>query len=93
MNLSSEGKAYLTQVLADQPINTIRFYGVPGCCGVNLGAEIAEASGEDETVEVDGITFAVDPQIKSMLADVTIHAEESNGQLGLALIGYAPKSC
>ncbi|SIT91824.1 Fe-S cluster assembly protein HesB [Edaphobacillus lindanitolerans] len=93
MNISPEGKAYLTQVLSDQSINTIRFYGVSGCCGVNLGAEIAAASVDDEIVVLDGINLAVDPQVKSLLTDVTIHAEESNGEMGISLVGYAPRCC
>ncbi|SEJ43833.1 hypothetical protein SAMN04488127_1772 [Bhargavaea ginsengi] len=93
MNVSPEGKAFLTEVQAKQPDKSIRFYGVPGCCGVNMGAELAVPADGDEQVELEGIRFAVDPQVKAMLADVTVHAEENEGEMGLMLVGYQPGSC
>ncbi len=42
---------------------------------------------------MEGIEIAVDPQIVEQLTDVTIHAEEENGELGLVLLGYEQKSC
>ena len=95
MKISPEGKQFVEQVLAQAEGATLRFYGVAGCCGMNLGAEIAQAQAQEaDTVEtVEGIEIAVDPQIAQQLTDVTIHAEEENGQLGLVLLGYEQKSC
>ncbi|MEK4701810.1 Fe-S cluster assembly protein HesB (plasmid) [Lysinibacillus capsici] len=93
MKISPEGKQFVEQVLAQAEGATLRFYGVAGCCGMNLGAEIAQAQEADTVETVEGVNIAVDPQIASQLADVTIHAEEENGQLGLVLLGYEQKSC
>ena len=93
MKMSPEGKQFIEQVLAQAEGATLRFYGVAGCCGMNLGAEIAHAKEEDTLQTVEGIEIAVDPQIAEQLTDVTIHAEEENGELGLVLLGYEQKSC
>ena len=93
MKMSPEGKQFIEQVLAQAEGATLRFYGVAGCCGMNLGAEIAQAKEEDTLQTVEGIEIAVDPQIAEQLTDVTIHAEEENGELGLVLLGYEQKSC
>ena len=93
MKMSPEGKQFIKQVLAQAEGATLRFYGVSGCCGMNLGAEITQAKEEDTLQTVEGIEIAVDPQIAEQLTDVTIHAEEENGQLGLVLLGYEQKSC
>lgn len=93
MKISPEGKQFVEQVLAQAEGATLRFYGVAGCCGINLGAEIAQAQEVDTVETVEGIEIAVDPQIAQQLTDVTIHAEEENGQLGLVLLGYEQKSC
>ncbi len=93
MKMSAEGKQFVEQVLAQAEGATLRFYGVAGCCGMNLGAEIAQAQEEDTVQTVEGINIAVDPQIVEQLTDVTIHAEEENGQLGLVLLGYEQSSC
>lgn len=93
MKISPEGKQFVEQVLAQAEGATLRFYGVAGCCGMNLGAEIAQAQEADTVETVEGIEIAVDPQIAQQLTDVTIHAEEENGQLGLVLLGYEQKSC
>ena len=93
MKMSPEGKRFIEQVLAQSEGATLRFYGVAGCCGINLGAEIAEVIEEDTVQTVEGIEIAVDPQIAEQLTDVTIHAEEENGELGLVLLGYSPTSC
>ena len=47
MKMSPEGKQFIEQVIAQAEGATLRFYGVAGCCGMNLGAEIAEVKGED----------------------------------------------
>lgn len=93
MKMSPEGKQFVEQVLAQAEGATLRFYGVAGCCGMNLSAEIAQVKEEDTVQTVEGIDIAVDPQIKEQLTNVTIHAEEENGQLGLVLLGYDQKSC
>ena len=87
MNISPEGKNYLTQVLAESEIKSLRFFGVQGCCGMNLSVALDPAQETDKVETIDGITVAVDPAIEGQLTDVTIHAEEENGELGLVLIG------
>lgn len=93
MKISPEGKQFVEQVLAQAEGATLRFYGVAGCCGMNLSAEIAQAQEADAVEMVEGIEIAVDPQIAQQLTDVTIHAEEENGQLGLVLLGYEQSNC
>ncbi|WP_427108179.1 Fe-S cluster assembly protein HesB [Lysinibacillus xylanilyticus] len=93
MKMSPEGKNYLEQVLADSEVKTLRFFGIPGCCGVNLGVGLEAPSKEDAIEKIEGIEVAIHPDIASQLTEVTIHAEEENGELGLVLVGYSPKSC
>ncbi|WP_153730890.1 Fe-S cluster assembly protein HesB [Sporosarcina obsidiansis] len=93
MNISPEGKEYLTQVLVGRKNNIIRFYGMQSCCGTSIGVEIVEPTQEDEIIEIDGLSFVIDKQISSTLEKVTFHAEKENGELGLVLLGYTPMKC
>lgn len=93
MKMSPEGKNYLEQVLADSKVKTLRFFGIAGCCGVNLGVGLEAPVAEDAIQTIEGIEVAIHPDIASQLTDVTIHAEEENGELGLVLVGYSPTSC
>ncbi|MFE0507180.1 Fe-S cluster assembly protein HesB [Peribacillus butanolivorans] len=93
MDISVEGKNYLTQVIEDSEVKTLRFYGIAGCCGVNLGVGLDEAQATDEVAFIERIQVAVDPQVKAQLEGVTIHAEEENGEIGLVLLGFTPTSC
>ncbi|MEK3797120.1 Fe-S cluster assembly protein HesB [Peribacillus sp. FSL H8-0477] len=93
MDVSLDGKNYLTLVIEASEAKTLRFYGISGCCGVNFGVGLDEAHESDEIITIDGLTVAIDPQVKSQLAGVTIHAEEENGEIGLVLLGYQQKSC
>ncbi|WP_232733104.1 hypothetical protein [Lysinibacillus xylanilyticus] len=53
-----------------------------------------EAPTDEDTVKtIEGIEVAIHPDIAPQLTEVTIHAEEENGELGLVLVGYSPKSC
>lgn len=90
MDISAEGKNYLQQVIEDSEVKTLRFFGIPGCCSVNLGVGLEEAKSEDEILAIDGIEIAIDPLVKNQLEGVTIHAEEENGEIGLLLVGYTP---
>lgn len=93
MKMSPEGKNYLEQVLADSEVKTLRFFGIAGCCGVNLDVGLEAPVAEDAIQTIEGIEVAIHPDIASQLTDVTIHAEEENGELGLVLVGYSPTSC
>ncbi|QTD42631.1 Fe-S cluster assembly protein HesB [Sporosarcina sp. Te-1] len=93
MNLSPEGKDYLTQVLAAEENKIIHFYGVQSCCGTNIGVELVEPSKKDEIIEIDNILFLIDKQVSSTLDKVTIHAEKESRELGLVLLGLAPVNC
>lgn len=93
MKISSEGKNYLNQVLEDADVKTLRFFGVQGCCGMNLSVALDAAQETDTVQTIEGINIAIDSSIESQLTDVTIHAEEENGEIGLVLIGYTPTSC
>lgn len=93
MKMSPEGKIYLEQVLADSEVKTLRFFGIAGCCGVNLGVGLEAPAAEDAIQIIEGIEIAIHPDIAPQLTDVTIHAEEENGELGLVLVGYSPTSC
>lgn len=90
MDISAEGKNYLMQVIEDSEVKTLRFYGIPGCCSMNLGVGLEEAKLEDEVVTLEGIEIAIDPLIKDQLEGVTIHAQEEDGEIGLLLAGYTP---
>lgn len=93
MKMSPEGKHYLEQVIADSEVKTLRFFGIAGCCGVNLGVGLEAPAAEDTIQTIEGIQVAIHPDIAPQLTDVTIHAEEENGKLGLVLEGYSPTSC
>lgn len=93
MKMSPEGKNYLEQVLADSEVKTLRFFGIAGCCGVNLRVGLEAPVAEDTIQTIEGIEVAIHPDIAPQLTDVTIHAEEENGELGLVLVGFSPTSC
>ena len=65
MKMSPEGKQFVEQVLAQAEDATLRFYGVAGCCGMNLSAEIAKANEEDTVQMIEGIEIAVIHKLKS----------------------------
>lgn len=93
MKMSSEGKQYLQQVLEGSDVKTLRFSGIAGCCGVNLSVALEAAAQEDRVEVIEGVEIAIHPDVESQLTDVTIHAEEENGEIGLVLLGYTPMSC
>ncbi|MGM9948910.1 MAG: Fe-S cluster assembly protein HesB [Lysinibacillus sp.] len=93
MDMTVEGRHYLMQVLEEAEVKTLRFYGVPGCCGISVGVGLESPAANDEVEMIEGIQVAIDPQVKELLADVTIHAAEEDGEIGLVLAGYAPAGC
>ena len=94
MKITLEGKAYIDEALKHSTIKTIRFYGMPSCCNVDLRVALEPATGSDIVQTIEGIQIAIDPEVTNLLADVTIHAEEKEGILGLVLLGYTPSpSC
>lgn len=93
MKISAEGKKYLDQVLAESEVKTIRFFGVQGCCGMNLSVALDPEQENDTIQTIEGIKVAIEPSITSQLTDVTIHAEEEHGEIGLVLLGHKATCC
>ncbi|MGE7603502.1 Fe-S cluster assembly protein HesB [Peribacillus sp. NPDC097675] len=93
MKMSVEGKNYLAETIKGSEVKTLRFYGIAGCCGVNLGVGLDDAQATDEIALIEGIQVAIDPQVKAQVEGVTIHAEEENGEMGLVLLGFTPTNC
>lgn len=90
MKITPEGKAYIHEVLKDSAVKTIRFYGMPNCCSVDLRVALEPAAASDIVQTIEAIQIAIDPEVTHLLTDVTIHAEEQEGNLGLILLGYNP---
>lgn len=90
MKMTEQAKAYVQQAMETKGVSTLRFYGVAGCSGMNLGVALQEAEEKDVVEDIMGIQIAIQPEIKGQLTNITIDAEEENGEWGLVLIGYKP---
>ncbi|MFO1441846.1 Fe-S cluster assembly protein HesB [Bacillus sp. Bva_UNVM-123] len=93
MNISEQAKKYIQQAMKDNNVSTLRFYGIAGCCGVNLGVALQDAEEKDFVEQINGIQVAIHPDVKSQLAGVTVDVEEENGEMGIILNGYNNNSC
>ena len=93
MKITDQAKEYIQQAMQENNLSTLRFYGIPGCCGVNLGVSLQEAEENDLLEEVNGVNIAIQPEMKEQLKDVTLEVEEDNGEMGLVLNGYNHSSC
>lgn len=92
MKLTEQAIEYLKDALQANNATTLRFYGVSGCCGVQLGAAFEEAEEADHIETINGVKIAFDPIAKEELDGVTIDIEERDGQMGFVLDGYQPTS-
>lgn len=93
MNMTDQAKDYIKQAMHANNVSTIRFYGIAGCCGMNLGVALQAAEENDILEEVNGLTVAIQPNMKEQLNVVTIDVEENNGKMGIVLNGYDNTSC
>ncbi|WP_050614140.1 iron-sulfur cluster biosynthesis family protein [Bacillus testis] len=93
MNITDQAKGYIQQAMKDSDVSTLRFYGIAGCCGVNLGVALQEAEEKDSVEEINGIKVAIHPDVKDQLNGVTVDVEEENGEMGIVLNGYDANSC
>ena len=37
MKITDQAKEYIQQAMQENNVSTLRFFGIQGCCGVNLG--------------------------------------------------------
>ena len=93
MKITDQAKEYIQQAMQENNVSTLRFFGIPGCCGVNLGVSLQEAEENDLLEEVNGLQIAIQPEMNEQLNDVTLELEEDNGEMGLVLNGYNETSC
>ena len=93
MNISEQAKKYIQQAMKDNNVSTLRFYGIAGCCGVNLGVALQEAEENDSIEQINGVQVAIHPDVKDQLEGATVDVEEENGEMGIILNGYNNNSC
>jgi iron-sulfur cluster assembly protein len=93
MKMTEKAKDYVQQAMQDNNVSTLRFYGIAGCCGVNLAVALQAAEENDILEEVNGLTVAIQPDMKEQLGVVTIDVEENNGEMGIVLNGYNNTAC
>jgi iron-sulfur cluster assembly protein len=93
MNMTDQAKDYIKKAMEAKNVSTIRFYGIAGCCGMNLGVALQDAEENDILEEINGLTVAIQPNMKDQLNVVTVDVEENNGEMGIVLNGYDNTSC
>jgi iron-sulfur cluster assembly protein len=93
VNITEQAKEYIQQVMQEKQISTLRFFGIQGCCGVNLGVALQEAEENDVLEQINGLTIAIQVDLKEHLNNVTIDVEAENGEKGIVLNGYNNTSC
>lgn len=93
MKMTEQAKTYLQQAMETKGVYTLRFYGIAGCSGMNLGVALQEAKEKDIAEDIMGVKIAIQPEFKGQLTNVTIDAEEEDGELGLVLNGYNEGTC
>lgn len=92
MKMTENAKQYILSAMKENNADTLRFYGVAGCCGMNLAVGLVPAEEGDQIEKVNDINIAIMPEMAQELQNVTINVEEQDGEMGLVLEGYAP-SC
>ena len=92
MNMTENAKQYILSAMKENNADTLRFYGVAGCCGMNLAVGLVPAEEGDQIEKVNDVNIAIMPEMAEELQNVTINVEEQDGEMGLVLEGYAP-SC
>ncbi|MBO2537212.1 Fe-S cluster assembly protein HesB [Rummeliibacillus suwonensis] len=93
MKISNQAKEYIQKAMYENNVTTLRFFGIPGCCGVNLGVSLQEAEKNDVIEQVNEIKVAIQPDVKEELGGVSLEVEEDNGEMGLVLMGYNSTCC
>lgn len=89
MNMTENAKQYILSAMKENNADTLRFYGVAGCCGMNLAVGLVPAEEGDQIEKVNDVNIAIMPEMAQELQNVTINVEEQDGEMGLVLEGYA----
>lgn len=79
--------------MQDNNVYTLRFFGVPGCCGVSIEVSLEEAIENDILEQVSGLNIAIQADVKEQLDNVILNVEEENGEMVIVLNGYNNDTC
>ena len=71
MKITDQAKDYIQQAMLENHISTLRFYGIPGCCGVNLDVSLQEPEENDVIERINGVQVAIHPGVKDQLKSNT----------------------
>ncbi|MCL6571549.1 MAG: hypothetical protein K6T88_07670 [Bacillus sp. (in: Bacteria)] len=72
MNMTDQAKDYIKKAMEANNVSTIRFYGIAGCCNMNLGVALQDAEENDILEEINGLTVAIQHDMKDQLNLVTV---------------------
>ena len=93
MIITEQAKEYIKQAMQDKQVSTLRFFGIQGCCGVNLGVALQDPEENDVLEQVNGLNIAIQVDLNEQLSNVTIDVEEENGEMGIVLNENNNASC
>lgn len=88
MNITDGAKQMLEGIFQERNVGNIRLYGISGgCCGSQVGLSLDPPQESDEIQIINGIQVALDPEIKLVVAEVTLDKQDSPEGSGFVLIG------
>lgn len=93
MNITDQAKTYIKQAMEANGVDTLRFYGIPGCCGMSLGVALEQAEAEDVVELINDVKVAIQSDLVKQMENVTVAVEEHDGELGIVLEGYTESNC
>ncbi|MEK4884811.1 adhesin [Bacillus sp. FSL W8-0223] len=72
MIITEEAKSFITQVMEENGVHTLRFaFEGAGCCGPNYSLTLAKGEENDITEIVNGIEVAMDPKVVEVVRTLT----------------------
>jgi Fe-S cluster assembly iron-binding protein IscA len=81
-------KSFLTDKGIQQPIRIELNFS--GCCDASMCLRVDAVSDSDLTLELDGLTFVISPEISELVGEVTISYEDQIGKKGFVLTSSKP---
>ena len=67
MNMTENAKQYILSAMKENNADTLRFYGVAGCCGMNLAVGLVPAEEGDQIEKVNDVNIAIMPEMAQEL--------------------------
>lgn len=94
MQITNEARDIFEELFEEHQVRTLRlFVAGYGCGAPQVGLSLDPSEESDELVDANGITVAVDEELKALIPEIRLDVQSTESGMGIVISGLPQSDC